>query len=89
MRPAVRTTFVGASGSRDIRATDPFSRSPVSRAYRPFTGPILKVAYGSRNYGDGDKGLAPLDIIFILDKFLKIDDVGVQLHCCTISMQYL
>src|ERR1700722_5318069 len=39
-----RTTFVGASGSRDIRATDPFSRSPV---YRPFTGPILKVACGS------------------------------------------
>jgi hypothetical protein len=36
----------------------------------------LKVAYGSRNYGDGDKGLAPLDIIFILDKFLKIDDCG-------------
>ena len=36
----------------------------------------MKVAYGFRNYGDGDKGLAPLDIIFILDKFLKIDDCG-------------
>ena len=36
----------------------------------------MKVACGSRNYGDGDKGLAPLDIIFILDKFLKIDDCG-------------
>lgn len=39
-----------------------FSQSPLSRAYRPFIGSISKVRKGSRNYGDRDKGLAPLSL---------------------------
>jgi hypothetical protein len=34
----------------------------VSRASRPFMGPISNGSSGSRNYGDRDKGLAPLSL---------------------------
>jgi hypothetical protein len=43
-------------------ATYAFSRRPLSRAFRPFIERDLKVCKGSRNYGDRDKGLAPLSL---------------------------
>ena len=47
---------------RASRATYVFRQSPLSRAPRPFVGPVLKGRNGSRNYGDRDKGLAPLSL---------------------------
>ena len=47
----------------DRGATDAFSRRPLSRAFRPFIGPILKGSKGSRNYGDRDKGLATVVVV--------------------------
>jgi hypothetical protein len=43
-------------------AFDALSLCPLSRASRPFISSIFKVCSGSRNYGDGDKGLAPLSL---------------------------
>jgi hypothetical protein len=43
-------------------ATVAFRLRPVSSAYRPFLSPFSKGNLGSRNYGDRDKGLAPLSL---------------------------
>src|SRR6476646_2755761 len=62
--PRTRDARPGGAPDLDDRSWRklPFSRSPPFRASRPFAGPIREVAIGSRNYGDRDKGLAPLSL---------------------------